>query len=62
MNWDAFWDFIHLDCKYNYVLVKGSSTVSKELSGSLKMMKDIREENKKFWAHSNCPFDYAFVD
>lgn len=62
MNWDAFWDLINRDCEYNFVTVKGSNTVSKELNNSVKMMKNILEENKQYWAHSDCPFDYEFVD
>lgn len=61
-NWDAFWDMINRDCEYNYIIIKGSNTVSKELAESIKIMRDILEENKQDWANSDCPFDYEFVD
>lgn len=62
MNFDAFWDMLNRDCKYHYVIVKGSKTVSKELVGSVEKMKDVLEDNKKDWANSKCPFDYEFID
>ena len=37
-NWDAFWDDINRNIKCNFITVKGSSTVSKELKGSVEMM------------------------
>ena len=61
-NWDAFWDFIHRECTYDYIIVKGSNTVSKDLVGSIKMMKDILEENKQYYQNSNHPVDYEFID
>lgn len=61
-NWDAFWDMINRDCEYNFITIKGSDTVSKELAGSIKTMRDILEENKRDWAHSDNPFDYEFID
>ena len=61
-NWDAFWDMINRNCEYNYITIKGSNTVSEKLKGSVKKMRDILEENKQDWAHSDCPFDYEFVD
>jgi len=61
-NWDAFWDLIHRECTYDYVIIKGSNTVSKDLVGSVKMMKDIMEENKQYYKNSKKPFDYEFID
>lgn len=61
-NWDAFWDMINRDCEYNYIIIKGSNTVSKELAESIKTMRDILEENKQDWAHSAHPCDYEFID
>ena len=61
-NWSAFWDEINRNIKYDHIIVKGSNTVSKELKGSVIKMREILEENKQDWAHSDCPFDYEFVD
>lgn len=61
-NWDAFWDMINRDCDYNYIVVKGSSTVAKELTGSVEKMKRILEKNKIDWAGTKHYFDYEFVD
>lgn len=60
-NWDAFWDMINRDCQYNYVIVKGSQTVAKELEGSIEKMQKIMERNKQFWK-DKYPFDYEFID
>jgi RNAse (barnase) inhibitor barstar len=62
MNFDAFWDMINRDCDYNYIVVKGSSTVAKELVDSVKKMRDALEENKQDWAGSKHSFDYEFID
>ena len=61
-NWDAFWDMINRDCEYNFIIIKGSDTVSKELAGSIKTMRDILEENRQDWSNSDNPFDYEFID
>jgi len=61
-NWDAFWDMINRDCEYNFITIKGSDTVSKELAGSIKTMRDILEENRQEWSNSDNPFDYEFID
>lgn len=61
-NWDAFWDMINRDCEYNFITIKGSDTVSKELAGSIKTMRDILEENRQNWSNSDNPFDYEFID
>lgn len=62
MNWDAFWDSLNRDCEYDYIEVIGSDTVAEELKPSVKMMKDIMEENKQYWASSKRPPDYKFID
>lgn len=61
-NWSAFWDEINRNIKYDFITVKGSETVSKELTGSVEKMHKILERNKRSWAHSDHPFDYEFVD
>lgn len=58
---DAFWDEINRNIKCNFITVKGSKTVSKDLEGSVEKMREILERNKQDWAHSDCPFDYEFV-
>ena len=61
-NWSAFGDEINRNIKCNFIIVKGSQTVSKELKGSVEKMREILERNKQSWAHSDCPFDYEFID
>ena len=61
-NWSAFWDEINRNIKCDFITVKGSETVSKELKSSVEKMREILERNKQSWAHSRCPFDYEFVD
>lgn len=61
-NWDAFWDLLNRDCAYNFITVKGASTVAEELKPSVKMMREIMERDKKFWANSDYPVDYEFID
>ncbi|MBQ3416779.1 MAG: barstar family protein [Ruminococcus sp.] len=61
-NMDAFWDEINRNIKCNYITVKGSKTVSKDLRGTVEKMSKILEKNKQYWVHSRCPFDYEFVD
>ena len=61
-NWSAFWDEINRNIAYDYIIVKGSQTVSKELKGSVEKMREILERNKRDWAHSKHPFDYEFID
>ena len=61
-NMDAFWDEINRNIAYDYIIVKGSQTVSKELKGSVEKMREILERNKRDWAHSKYPFDYEFID
>ena len=61
-NWSAFWDEINRNIKCDFIIVKGAETVSKDLKGSVEKMREILERNKQDWAHSDCPFDYEFVD
>lgn len=59
---DAFWDEINRNIKCDFITVKGGNTVSKDLRGTVEKMSKILERNKQYWAHSDCPFDYEFVD
>lgn len=61
-NWYAFWDEINRNIKCDFITVKGSKTVAKELKGSVEKMREILERNKRDWAHSKHPFDYEFID
>ncbi len=61
-NWSAFWDEINRNIKSDFITVKGSKTVAKELKGSVEKMREILERNKQDWAHSKHPFDYEFID
>ena len=61
-NWDAFWDCINRDCDVDIVTVVGSSKVAENLKLDVQTMIEILEENKQYWANSNCPFDYTVVD
>lgn len=61
-NWDAFWDMIHRECAYDYIIIKGSNTVSKDLADSIKIMKELLEENKQYYKNSKQPVDYEFID
>ena len=61
-NMYAFWDEINRNIPYKFITVKGSKTVSKDLTGKVEMMHEILERNKQDWAHSKHPFDYEFID
>ena len=61
-NWDAFWDCINRDCDVDIVTIVGSSKVAEDLKPEVQKMIEILEENKQFWAYSDCPFDYSVVD
>lgn len=61
-NLDAFWDEINRNIKCNYITVKGSKTVSKDLMGTVEKMREILERNKQSLAYSDCPFNYEFAD
>ena len=60
-NWSAFWDMIHRETDFEFVSVKGSKTVAKELKGSIEIMRKLLEENKQYWGERS-PFDYEFID
>lgn len=60
-NWSAFWDMINKETDCEFITVKGSNTVAKELKKSVEMMREIMEENKQYWK-DRCPFDYEFID
>ena len=61
-NWDAFWDLLHRDCEFDYIIVKGSNTVSEELKQSVQTMKELMEKDKRHWINSANPVDYEFID
>ena len=61
-NWDAFWDLLHRECKYDYITVIGANTVADELKPSITKMKKLLEKDKKYWESSNHPVSYEFVD
>lgn len=61
-NWSAFWDLLHRECEYDYIVVKGSTTVSEDLKQSVQTMKQLLEKDKKHWINSNHPVDYEFID
>lgn len=60
-NWSAFWDEINRNSQYDFIIVKGSETVSKDLESSINKMREILDRNKQSRTHSDCPFDYEFV-
>lgn len=60
-NWAAFWDMINRETDCEFVTVKGSKTVAKELEDSIEIMRELMEKNKQYWA-GRCPFDYEFID
>lgn len=60
-NLYAFWDEINRNIPCNFITVKGSKTVSKDLTGKVEKMREILERNKQYWAHSKHPFDYEFI-
>ena len=61
-NWDAFEDMLTIDCPVNFITVKGINTINKELRPYIEPMKEIMEAHKQQWIHSDCPFDYQFID
>lgn len=61
-NWHAFKDMLTIDCPVNFITVKGLNTIKKELIPYVEPMKKIMEAHKQYWANSDCPFDYEFVD
>jgi RNAse (barnase) inhibitor barstar len=60
-NWDAFWDMIHRETDCEFVSIKGSKTVAKELNDSIETMRRLLEKNKQYWRNRS-PFDYEFID
>ncbi len=46
-NWSAFWDEINRNIKCDFITVKGSETVSKELKSSVEKMHEILERNNR---------------
>lgn len=60
-NLDAFWDCLNTDCDVNFVTIIGSSTIAKELQPTVQKILAMFEENKQYWANSDCLFDYEAV-
>ena len=60
-NWSAFWDMINKETDCEFITIKGSKTVTKELEKSVEIMRELLEKNKQFWK-DKCPFDYEFID
>ncbi len=60
-NWDAFWDCINADCDVDFITVIGINTLSKELKKEAEIMISLLEDNKKYWADVEPPFDYEIV-
>lgn len=60
-NWSAFWDMINKETDCEFITIKGSKTVTKELEKSVEIMRELLEKNKQFWK-DKCPFDYEFTD
>lgn len=60
-NWDAFWDCINRDCDVDFITVIGINTLSKELKKEAEIMISLLEDNKKYWADVEPPFDYEIV-
>ena len=61
-NWDAFWDCINRECDIDFLTIKSTSKVTNDLKPAIKILKELLEENKKYWADSDCPFDYEIID
>lgn len=60
-NLDAFWDCINRECDIDFVTIIGSDSVSDDIKPIMKKIFDLFEENKKYWANSDCPFDYEII-
>lgn len=60
--WDAFWDTLRFDCPFNFITVKGMSTVNKELLPYIEPMKELMEKHKQYQLHKTFTFDYEFID
>ncbi len=60
-NLDAFWDCINRECDIDFVTIIGSESVSDDIKPIMKKIFDLFEENKKYWANSDCPFDCEII-
>lgn len=60
-NWDAFWDCINADSDVDFITVIGINTLSKELKKEAEIMISLLEDNKKYWADVEPPFEYEIV-
>ena len=60
-NLSAFWDCINRECDADFVTVVGSSTVDPQLKPTMSAIIEMLEENKQYWANTDCPFDYEIV-
>lgn len=61
-NLDAFWDCINCDCDIDFVTIIGSTKVSDDLKEYVQKILELFEENKTYWADSDCHFDYEVID
>ena len=60
-NLDAFWDCISIDCDVDFVTIIGSKTLPDDLKPTMDEIILMLEENKQYWADTDCPFDYEIV-
>lgn len=61
-NPDAFWDCINRDCDADFVSVVGVAHIADALQPTIQTIITLLEENKQYWADSDCPFDYEIID
>lgn len=57
-NWSAFWDSLSVDSPIEYVIIRGSNTISKELQPCFKEMIRIFEKCKEHHNKFGWYFDY----
>lgn len=60
-NLDAFWDCIRCDCDVDFISIIGISKIANDLKPTLDKIISILEDNKQFWANSECSFDYEIL-
>ena len=63
-NWSAFEDYLRFECSVNQIIVKGISTVNKELLPHLFTMQEIMERQKQhvLQTENDIPFDYIIEE
>ncbi len=50
-----------MDSDVDFLTVIGSATVAEELKSEIEEMKELLEDNKLYWVHTNYPFDYEII-